>query len=109
MGSYRSAGDGQLNLTASSTHELAKLLTDTLQERKSVVLGKSVQEVLDSLRLLTGVLLKLGNNGRLVLGGKGRSSHDSGKLGILVVDFVQGQESLGGRIERRALDGSSVL
>jgi len=103
-----SAGNGHFNLTASSTHELAKLLTDTLQERKSVVLGKCVEEVLDSVRPLTSVLLELSNDGRLVLSGKSWSSHDGGELSILMVDFVEGLEGLGGGVEGRALDGGSV-
>lgn len=108
---YRSAGNNQLDLTTGGAHELAELVANALQDAQSVVLGESRQEVLDGLVGSRGAqgLLQLLNNGALIGIRQGRCAQDSGELGVLGNDVVQGVEGLGGRIERGGLDGGSVL
>lgn len=108
---YSSAGNGKLNLAPGSTHQLAELGADTFEEGQAVVLGESVEEVLDSVGLIlaTGVLLELSDDGGLVIGGEGRRLHDVGELWVLDIDLLEGAEGLGHAIERLRLHGSSVL
>lgn len=106
---YLSAGNGHLNLATSSSNDLAKLLSDALQETQSVVLGEGVEEVLEGGAAGTGLLDELGNNRRLVGGGQGGSREDSGELGVLVEDAAQLGELFGGGIEGGSLGGRGVL
>lgn len=108
---YSSAGDSELNLAPGSTHQLAELGADTLEKSQTVVLGESVEEVLDGVGLVlaTGVLLELSDDGGLVLGGEGRCLHDVGELWVLDIDLREGAEGLGHSLERLRLHGSSVL
>lgn len=62
--SYLSTSDPQLDLALASAHQLGELLADALQQTQSVVLGQSVEEILDSTALVsaTSVFLELGHN-----------------------------------------------
>lgn len=108
---YGSAGDSQLDLAPSGAHQLAELMADALQETQSVVLGEGVEEVLDGVGLVlaAGVLLELGNDGGLVLGGERWRKHDLGQLGVSAVDVVEGTEGLGDGVERLRLHCCRVL
>lgn len=106
---HLSAGNGHLNLATGSSDDLAKLLSDALQEAQSVVLGEGVEEVLEGGAAGTGLLDELGNNRRLVGGGQGGSGQDSAQLGVLVEDAAQLGELFGGGIEGGSLGGRGVL
>lgn len=106
---HLSAGNGHLNLATGSSDDLAKLLSDALQEAQSVVLGEGVEEVLEGGAAGTGLLDELGNNRGLVGGGQGGSGQDCAQLGVLVEDAAQLGELFGGGIEGGSLGGRGVL
>lgn len=60
--------DGQFYLSPSSTHEDAKLLANTFQERESVVFSKRTKKILNGVGfvLATSVFFKLCDDLRLV-------------------------------------------
>jgi hypothetical protein len=91
---YGCTCNGQFNLAPVGAHQLSKLFADTLEKAQSVVLGKSVQEVLNGVRLIstTCVFLELGHDSRLVLSTQCGCLHNDGQLGVSFVDFVQGGE-----------------
>lgn len=66
--SYLCTGEDQVDLAVRSTDEGLELLTYTGQETETVVVGQCLEEVLDRVALVgsTSVLLKLGDNLRLV-------------------------------------------
>lgn len=108
-GTYGSGSDGHLDLTTGSTHKSVKLGANTLEERQSVVLSKSLEEVLDSLVSSSGVLLELSNNLALVLGRQSWRLHDLAELGVGAENAVELCEGLGDGVEGVALHGCGVL
>lgn len=107
---YRSAGNVQLDLSPVRAHQLSELLRDALERTQPVVLGKSLEQVLDDAVLVVAqVLLELGHNLLLVLDGEGGRTEHRGELGILLEDVAQRVEALGRGIERVGLRGRSVL
>lgn len=98
--SYRSTCDSQLDLSPRRTHQLAKLITNALQEPQPVVRRQRIQEVLDGIRLVRapGVLLELGHDLRLVFRGESGRQHDGGEFGVLDVDVVERGERFGGAV-----------
>lgn len=102
-------GDSHLDLTARRRDDLVELVADALEEAKTVVLSERLEEVLDGGAAATGLLDKLGNNGRLVLGAQGRGGENAVELGVLVGNGAERGEGLGGWVESRRLGGSSVL
>lgn len=109
MCSYLSGGDGHLNLAARSRHDLVELVADTLEETEAVVLGESVEEVLDGGFLAARLLNELGDDGGLVLGGESRGRQDGSELSILLEDVAEVGEGLGSGLEGRRLGSGSVL
>jgi hypothetical protein len=107
---YSSAGDGQLNLTTGSAHEGTELLGNTLKLVQSVVLGQSLEEVLDGVVLVldTEGLLDLGNDLRLVGFAEGGGLKDSLESGISLEGGMEVLETLCGGIQRVGLDSGSV-
>ena len=100
LATYLSGGDGHLDLTTGSRHDLTELLADTTEDAKTVVLGEGVEEVLDGGVLASARLLgELSDDGRLVLGGEGRSGEDGGQLGILLHERTEACDGAGGRVE----------
>jgi hypothetical protein len=93
-----------------STHEGLELLADALKETETVVLGQSLQEVLDDVALVaTGDLLKLLDDLLLVAGGEGGSSDDAVQLAVGLEGLSEAGESLGGLVEGGGLGRGSVL
>jgi len=107
---YSSADNGQLNLTARGAHEGAELLGNTLKLVEPVVLGQSLEEVLDGvvLVLATERLLDLSNDLCLVAGVEGGGLKDGLELDVSLEGGSEGLETLGGGIQRVGLDGGSV-
>lgn len=95
---YLSASDNKINLAPISTHQGGELLAHTLQNPQSVVLGKSLQEVLNGVILAgyTSNLLQFLDDLRLIASGQGRGAQDGGELCILLEHFREGRERLGG-------------
>jgi hypothetical protein len=103
-------GDVQLNLTAVGAHQSTELLADTLERTETVVLGQSLEEVLEDVGLVgTGNLLELLDDLLLVGNGQGRSVEDGDQLGVGLQGLAEGSDSLGGLVEGSGLGGSSVL
>lgn len=73
------------------THEYAKLLNNTLQHAQSVVLGESVEQVLDDALLVSAanVLLELLDNLLLIRHRQRRRMEDLVELGILLEDTLE--------------------
>lgn len=93
-----------------SAHQSTKLLADTLQSTKAVVLGKGSEEVLEDVGLVgTSNLLELGNDLLLVGLGEGRGAEDGDQLRVGLQGLAEGSDGLGGRVESGGLGGSSVL
>lgn len=93
-GTYRSAGDGHLDLTLGSTHQGAKLLAHALKNAQTVVLGQGGEEVLHGLALHTKGLLQLGNDLLLVLSAEGGRRQDGLQTGVLLEGGRQVLKSL---------------
>jgi hypothetical protein len=103
-------GDVQLNLTTVGAHQSTELLADTLEGSETVVLGQSLEEVLDDVGLVgTGNLLELLDDLLLVGNGQGRSAEDGDQLGVGLQGLAEGSDSLGGLVEGSGLGGGSVL
>ena len=107
---YSSAGDGQLNLTTGGAHEGTELLGNTLKLVESVVLGQSLEEVLDGVVLVLDVegLLDLGNDLLLVGLAEGGGIKDGLELGVSLEGGSEVLETLGGGIQRLGLDSGGV-
>ena len=73
------------------THELFKVVTHALQYAQSIVLGQSVEEILDCAALVhaAGVLLELSHDLRFVARGQGGCAEDGGQLVIGFEDLVE--------------------
>lgn len=106
---YRSARDRHLNLSTGGAHQLGELGAHASEQRKTVVLGQCIQEVLDGRAAGASVLLELGDDGRLVAGSQRRGLENSGQLGIPLDQAAQLAQRAGGRLEGRGLDGGRVL
>lgn len=102
---HGSTCDGHLDLTPRRTHQLAKLVADTLQQTETVILCERIEEVLDGVVLVDSarVLLQLRDNGRLVLGGQRRGHHDGCELGVSVKDLLERRHCTRGAVERGRL------
>lgn len=93
-----------------STHQGLELLADALKETETVVLGQSLQEVLDDVALVAaGDLLELLDDLLLVAGGEGWGSDDVGQLAVGLEGLSEAGESLGGLVEGGGLGRGSVL
>ena len=105
------ASNSQLDLSSSSTHQLAELLANALQETQSVVVGEGGQKVLDCVVLVRapGVLLQLGHDLGLVFGTESWGIQDGRQLGIFGVYVVQGTDCFCDGIEGGTLHGCRVL
>jgi hypothetical protein len=91
-------------------HQSTELLADTLEGSKTVVLGQSLEEVLDDVGLVgTGNLLELLDDLLLVGNGQGRSAEDGDQLGVGLQGLAEGSDGLGGLVEGSGLGGGSVL
>lgn len=91
-------------------HQSTELLADTLEGTETVVLGQSLEEVLEDVGLVgTGNLLELLDDLLLVGNGQGRSVEDGDQLGVGLQGLAKGSDSLGGLVEGSGLGGSSVL
>lgn len=84
-------------------------MADALEEAEAVVGGEGVEEVLEGGAVAAGLLDELGDDGGLVLGAQGRGGEDVVELGVTVDNGTEVGQGLGGRLEGRALSGSSVL
>lgn len=92
------------------THQNTELLADTLEGSETVVLGQSLEEVLEDVGLVgTGNLLELLDDLLLVGNGQGRSAEDGDQLGVGLQGLAESSDSLGGLVEGSGLGGSSVL
>lgn len=110
VSTHLSRGDVQLNLTTVGAHQSSELLADTLEGRKAVVLGQSLEEVLEDVGLVgTGNLLQLLDDLLLVGHGERRSAEDGGQLGVGLQGLAEGSDGLGGLVEGSGLGGGSVL
>ena len=107
---YSSAGDGQLDLTAGGAHEGSELVGNTLKLVESVVLGESLEEVLDGVVLVLDIerLLDLGNDLLLIGGVEGGGIKDGLELGVSLEGGSEVLETLGGGIQRLGLDSGGV-
>jgi hypothetical protein len=108
-GTYRSAGNDQLHLSAVRAHKLAKLFAYSLERAEPVVLRQGVEEVLDDLAAAAGVLLQLDDDGFLVLGGQRRRGEDARQLGVPLEYLAEGIKRAGGRVENRSFGCGRVL
>lgn len=106
---YLGAGNGDLNLAAGGGHDGSELLANAGEEAQSVVLGESVEEVLDGLVVGTDLLAELLDDGGLVGDGQGRGVKDSSELGVLLEESAKLGESIGRGVEGGGLGGGSVL
>lgn len=106
---YLSRGDNQLNLALGGGDELGKLLADAGQDAEAVVLGEGGEEVANGVVGTAGLLLELGDNGRLVVGAEGGSVEDGDELLVLLENGLELRQGLGGRVDGRRLDGRGVL
>ena len=108
---YSGGDDGKLDLAPGGAHKDGELLGDAFEDAESVVLGKSVEEVLDRVGLVldANLLLKLGDNLGLVRDAESRGGEDLLELGVALEDGGEALEGLGGVVQRLGLDGGSVL
>lgn len=108
--SYLSTGDVEVDLAAVSAHQGSELLADTLEGTETVVLGESLEEVLEDTSLIgTGDLSELLNNGLLVGDGKHRGAEDSDELLVSLDGLAEAGDSTGSLVESSGLGGSGVL
>lgn len=93
------------------THKGTELLANTLKSTQPVVLGKSVEEVLQDVALVSAAseLLQLGNDLLLVGGGEGRGADDGGELAVVLESLAEGGEGLRDLVEGGGFGGGSVL
>lgn len=106
---YRSAGDGQLDLAAVRAHQLGKLVAHALEGAQPVVLGQRVEEVLDDIAAAGGVLLQLSDDGLLVVDRQRGRRQDTRQLGVPLDHLAEGVEGARGRVEGGRLRGGRVL
>lgn len=108
---YLSTGNVQLKLTTVRTHKSTELLANTLKSTQPVVLGKSVEEVLQDVALVSAAseLLQLVNDLLLVGGREGRGADDGGELAVVLEGLAEGGEGLGDLVEGGGFGGGSVL
>lgn len=93
-----------------SAHQGSELLADTLEGTETVVLGESLEEVLEDTSLIgTGDLSELLNNGLLVGDGKHRGAEDSDELLVSLDGLAEAGDSTGSLVESSGLGGSGVL
>lgn len=93
-----------------SAHQGSEVLADTLEGTETVVLGKSLKEVLEDTSLVgTGNLGELLNDGLLVGGAEGRSAEDVDELLVGLDDLTEAGDRTGSLVESRGLGGSGVL
>ena len=98
---YLGSSNQQLDLPPSGAHKLVKLLTNTFQQRQSVVLSQSSEEVLDSVGLVltAGVLLKLGYDLGFIVSAEHGSGQDSLEFWVGLEDLAKRGEGFGGGVE----------
>lgn len=107
---YLSTGDVEVDLAAVSAHQGSELLADTLEGTETVVLGESLEEVLEDTGLIgTGDLSELLDNGLLVGGGEHGSTKDSAELLVSLEGLAEAGDSTGSLVEGSGLGGSGVL
>lgn len=110
---YLSTGDVEVDLAVVSAHQGSELLADTLEGAETVVLGESLEEVLDDTGLVglvsTGDLEELLNDGLLVLVGEHRGAEDADELLVTLEGLAEVGDSTGSLVESSGLGGSGVL
>ena len=106
---HRSRGNNKLNLTPRSRNQLAKLVAHALEQAKPVVLRQRREKVLDGGLGRAGLLLQLGDDGRLVGGRQAGRRQDGAQLGVLCEEAAEAVEGLGCRLDGRGLCGGGVL
>lgn len=94
-----------------STHKGTELLANTLKNTQPVVLGKSVQEVLEDVTLVGAAseLLQLPHDLLLVGGRESRGTNDGGELAVVLQDLAERSKGLGDLVESGGFGGGSVL
>lgn len=108
---YSSRGDDQLNLTPLGAHKSGELLAHTLENAQSVVLSKSLEEVLDGLALVldANLLLEFGNNLALVGRAESGCVENLLELDVTLEDGGEVLKCLGSVFESLCFGGGSVL
>lgn len=92
-----------------STHKGTELLANSLKRTQPIVLGKSAEEVLEDIALVTGELEQLLNDLLLVGGREGGGADDAGELAVSLEGLVESSEGAGGLVEGSRFGGGSVL
>ena len=100
-----------LYLASCRTHQRSEFLAHSLERAQAVVLGQSVEEVLDGVVLVlhVGRLLNLGDDLLLVGDRESGRSQNLLELSIALEGLVQVVQSLGDGVEGTLLGGSRVL
>lgn len=105
-GPYHSAGNNSLNLSPVRTHKDSKLVDNTPQHPKPVILGQSLQKVFDG---LVARLRDHADDGGLIGGAQGWRRDNPNKLGIAVEGPLESSERLVGRFEGRLFYCCDIL
>lgn len=93
-----------------SAHQGSELIADTLEGTETVVLGESVEEVLEDTSLIgTGDLSELLDDGLLVGDGEHRGAEDRDELLVSLDGLAEAGDSTGSLVESSGLGGSGVL
>lgn len=92
-------------------HKSLKLLTNSLEHTKSVILRQSPEEVLHNVAVTAGAqkLLQLRHDRLLVADGQGRGAQDGGQFAVGFEGVVEALEGCGGLVEGGGFDGGRVL
>lgn len=108
---YLSTGDNQLNLAVVGAHQSSKLLTDTLQDAKSVVLGQGREEVLHDVVLpwATSNSLQFLDDLGFIGRREGWRSEDNGQFNISLEHLCQSCEGFGGLFQAGCLGRCGIL
>ena len=103
----------EVDLAVVSAHQGSELLADTLEGTETVVLGESLEEVLDDTGLVglvgTCNLEELIDDSLLVLVGKHRGAEDGDELLVTLEGLAEVGDSTGSLVESSGLGGSGVL
>jgi hypothetical protein len=105
-------GDDQLHLPTMRAHQLAKLLTYSLQQPQPVIIRQRPEEVLHRPTFVgagAGVSLQLGDDGGFVGLGEGWGVEDGGELWVGFQHLVQRDERSGHGVEGRGFGGGGIL
>lgn len=93
-----------------SAHQGSELVADTLEGTETVVLGESLEEVLEDTGLIgTGHLSELLDDSLLVGDSEHRSAEDGDELLVSLEGLAEAGDSTGSLVESSGLGGSGVL